>query len=88
MRQTLNNGYGILVEVRKNYWIVKAMFRGAVDIVFEGINRKECIRYCHEKGMRAIDEGTYLVRANPAFVKKNAKHPFRPEEWEIGVVVD
>lgn len=81
----LVNGYGLMTECGKRH-MVKAIFRGEVEIVFEGISRKECIRYCHENGMRAMDEGEFNVRSNPWFVKKNAKHPFNPDEWKIGVV--
>lgn len=82
----LTNGYGILKEQKRGYYTVTAIFRGEADIVFEGINRKECIRYCHEHGMKAIDEWNYICRSNPWFVKKNAKHPFNPDEWFIGIV--
>ena len=83
--QKLTNGYGILVKQGRRY-LVKAVFRGNVEIVFEGISRKECIHYCHVNGMKAIDEGVYLDRINPWFVKKNAKHPFNPDEWRLGIV--
>lgn len=81
----LENGYGLLVNKGTRY-MVKAIFRGEVDIVFEGINRNECIQYCHSYGMKAMNEEAYNARVNPWFVKKNAKHPFNPDEWKVGIV--
>lgn len=81
----LNNGYGLMERHGKSY-IVKAIFRGVGQIVFEGINREECIKYCHEHGMKAIDRRDYIIKSNPSFVKKNAKHPFNPAEWFVGTV--
>ena len=82
---TLNNGYGLITE-RNGRHIVEAMFRGSLEIVFEGINRKECINYCHTNGMKAMDKDAYIFRTNPWFIKKNAKHPFNPDEWSVGTV--
>ena len=85
MTTKLVNGYGILKDLGGHH-VVKAIFRGEIEIVFEGSNREECIKYCHNNGMRAIDEDRYNRRINPWFVKKNAKHPFNPDDWKIGVV--
>jgi len=90
----LTNGYGIYTETEKwcnkklvkVIYTVEAQFRGHVEIVFEGINRQECLAYCHRNGMKMIDRNRWHSLANPAFRKVHAKHPVDESKVFIGKV--
>lgn len=91
----LENGYGLYYKpgVRipdtdscHNQHIVRAKFKGTVQIVFEGISHKECVKYCHEHGMKLIDEDRWHSLANPWFRKINAKNPVDVSKVFIGRV--
>jgi hypothetical protein len=80
-----SNVYALYVEERGRH-LVKAFFRDHYQIVFEGISHKECVRYCHSHGVRMMDEWAFKCRTNVAFVKKNAKHPYREEDFQVAKI--
>ena len=91
----LENGYGLYykpgvripdTDICHNQHIVRAKFKGTVQIVFEGISHAECVKYCHEHGMKLIDEDRWYSLANPAFRKVNAKNPVDVSKVFIGRV--
>ena len=91
----LENGYGLyykpgvrVPDTNRNHTahIVRAKFKGTVQIVFEGISHAECVKYCHEHGMKLIDEDRWYSLANPAFRKVNAKNPVDVSKVFIGRV--
>lgn len=79
------NQYGLYAGENGRH-IVKAIFRGKLEIVFEGISHKECMAYCHRNGVRMMDEQAFMNRVNPWFVKKNAAKPFRAEDYQVAVI--
>lgn len=80
-----SNVYALYVEERGRH-LVKAFFRDHYQIVFEGISHKECVRYCHSQGVRMMDEWAFKCRTNVAFIKKNAKHPYREEDFQVAKI--
>lgn len=79
------SGYG-LYNGKGNHHVVKAVFRHEIEIVFEGMNRTECMKWCHENGMKMMDETKYRDIMNASFRKVNAKHPFDENEYRIAIV--
>lgn len=79
------NGNGLYFNERNRHFI-KAYFRGELQIVFEGINHKECLQYCHKNGLHLLPYDKWFTVENAWFRKKNAKHKYNPEEWKIGTV--
>ena len=79
------NGNG-LYQVRGKRHFILAIFRGELQIVFEGLNRKECLNYCHNNGLHLMPYDKWWNIENASFRKINAKHPYNPEEWKIGTV--
>jgi hypothetical protein len=80
-----SNVYALYVEERGRH-LVKAFFRDHYQIVFEGISHKECVQYCHSQGVRMMDEWAFKCRTNVAFIKKNAKHPYREEDFQVAKI--
>lgn len=81
----LTNGYALYRETRGRH-IVEAKFRGQMEIVFEGLNKKECMAYSHENGMKMVTWSRWYSLATPAFRKVHAKNPVNEAELFIGTV--
>ena len=65
---------------------VTAFFRGELQIVFEGINHSECVKYCHNHGLRIMGFSAWDCAVNASFRKVNAKKRFDVSDYQIGTV--
>lgn len=85
----LNNGmctYNTTLINGKPLFQVYARFRGKIEVVFESFDLKECRRYAHANGMRIMENFKRTRIVTASFRKRNAKKPFRAEDYEFGTV--
>ena len=87
----LENGVGIVKRVMSRNekvtgYRVIAKFHGEVQTCFESFKHSDCVRYCHDNGLVAMDEKKWETAVNASFRKVNAKVPYRAEDYRVGMV--
>lgn len=66
------NGVALYKNNNNRHQVI-ALFHGEQEIVFEGINHSECLRYCHQIGVKMMAYDRWFTAVNASFRKVNAK---------------